>query len=573
MTWLSYALDHALWGMDPRGYHLTDVLLHAANAALFCVLARRLLMLAAPDLAGGDPLGTWLAAGFAAMLFSIHPLRAESVAWVSARHDVLSGAFYLCSCLCYLGAHEARVRPRQRLARLLACGAFFVCALASWAITVGLFWVFVALDFYPLRRLPADPRRWLDPGARAVWLEKLPFLLIALIAGMNTLWGSQASLSIERHGLPERITLLLYGPAFYVRKTFLPLDLSPLYQASANFNDRAVAFSAHGAATLAATAAFFAARRRWPGALAAWLCYLAVLAPVTGVLPRGPQLAADRYTYLSCLPWAALGGWALLRFRSRATARGLAAAALLVLGLLTWRQAGVWHDDLSLWRHALSIDEKSYMAHYNLGTALLNRGSHASAGAHLRRCMELKPDYVPAYVPLAAALSKQGRFQEALPLRRRVLSLGTPEARGRAHNDLGGTFSGRETWRGPRSSIAKPSGCIPGRSWPAITWVLSWRDRAGGSRPWKPMRRRSRWLRENSTPTGTSLSLWRMAGGRTEPRRSWAASSSCARTRPRPTTSWAACARRRGGPSLPSSALSGRSRSIRTTATRATTWA
>ena len=201
LTWLSFGLDYTLWGMNPARYHLVNLLLHAVNAGLFYALALRLLRLAVPPPAEESPLRR--GAVFAALLFAVHPLRVESVAWITERRDVLSGAFYLAAVLYYLRAVcDAVPGPRRR--GLWPALAFFCAALLSKAIGVGLAFVLLALDVYPLRRLPLSPKTWLSPESRPVLAEKLPFLALGLAAGLVGLFGQQSSavvLGLSQFGL------------------------------------------------------------------------------------------------------------------------------------------------------------------------------------------------------------------------------------------------------------------------------------------------------------------------------------------------------------------------------------
>src|SRR6266702_6099648 len=177
LTWMTLGLDYLLWGMNPVGYHLTRLLLHAANAVVFFFVVRRLL---ARALSSPSERGYALAvsAGVAALVFAIHPLRVESVAWVTERRDVLSGLFYLVAILLYLRACEGMARGRGWYWLSVAV---FVCALLSKSMVVNLPIVLLILDVYPLRRLGGFVGWWSEP-ARRVYVEKIPFVLLAAAA-------------------------------------------------------------------------------------------------------------------------------------------------------------------------------------------------------------------------------------------------------------------------------------------------------------------------------------------------------------------------------------------------------
>src|SRR5881397_1503776 len=214
--------------MNPHGYHLTNLLLHAANAVVFFFITRRLLTRALPSPSERGHALT-VSAAFAALLFAIHPLRVESVAWATERRDVLSGLFYLLTLLVYLRAGEQGERGRSGY---WASVGLFVCALLSKSMAVSLPVVLLILDVYPLRRL-GGARGWWGEPARRIYLEKIPFVLLALAAS-----GGAFIPQIEGRNMPSldelsvlgRLAVSAYGLRFYLWKTVFPVSLSPLYE-------------------------------------------------------------------------------------------------------------------------------------------------------------------------------------------------------------------------------------------------------------------------------------------------------------------------------------------------------
>src|SRR4051812_21592681 len=182
LTWTTFGLDYLLWGLDPFGYHLTNLVLHCANALLFYFVALRLLLLAGRGVDAHRVSGLYLATALAALLFALHPLRVESVAWITERRDVLSGLFFLATLYCYLQGAERSTARRPWMA---AAVIFYLLSLLSKAAGMALPIVLVVLDFYPLRRLASG--RWRAPEARRVWLEKIPFVILALVFGVVAL--------------------------------------------------------------------------------------------------------------------------------------------------------------------------------------------------------------------------------------------------------------------------------------------------------------------------------------------------------------------------------------------------
>src|SRR6266550_5705320 len=220
LTWMTLGMDYLLWSMNPVGYHLTSLLLHVTSAVVFFFLVRRLLTLALP-LASGRGHALTVSAGFAALVFAIHPLRVESVAWATERRDVLSGLFYLLTILMYLRAYEFGARGRGWYWLAVAV---FVCALLSKSMVVNLPVVLLILDVYPLRRLGGAIGWWSEP-ARRVYVEKIPFVLLAAAASAIAVMAQSsvhAALSLAQLSVPGRLAISAYGVSFYLWKMVVP---------------------------------------------------------------------------------------------------------------------------------------------------------------------------------------------------------------------------------------------------------------------------------------------------------------------------------------------------------------
>src|SRR5438128_1115230 len=413
LTWMTLGLDYLLWGMNPVGYHLTSLLLHAANAVAFFFVVRRILKRALPSPSErGHALA--VSAGFAALVFAIHPLRVESVAWVTERRDVLSGLFYLSAILVYLRACERGARGRGWYWLSVAV---FGCALLSKSMVVNLPVVLLILDVYPLRRLGGFVGWWSEP-ARRIYVEKIPFVLLAAAASAVAViaqLSKSAMIPVAHLSALGRLAVSAYGLSFYLWKMVVPLNLSPLYMRPPTVDPEAPPFILSYGLVLAITAIVLALRRRMPGLPAAWAAYVVVLLPVLGIFQSGPQIAADRYTYLAGLGWAILAGAGLLacRHATRFLIRGSAVGVLVGLGVLTWNQVHVWHDSEKLWTHALAIDPKSSAAHSNLGSALIAQGKPAEASEHFREALRINPNDADDHTNLGMALARQGKLVEA----------------------------------------------------------------------------------------------------------------------------------------------------------------
>ena len=424
LTWITFGLDYLIGGMDPRGYHLTNLLFHCANAVLFYFVALRLLRLAMPTPAAAE-LPLRLAAGFAALIFSLHPLRVEAVAWVSGRKDLVSSQFLLLAILCYLRAAAGEEVPRKRW--MIAAVMIYAFSLLAKGIGMTLPVILLILDVYPLRRLGSGPGKWFGPEARQVWWEKVPFFVLALTAGLIApvaQYQLGAMRTLGEHGIIARLAQTLYGLAFYLWKTIVPISLSPLYELRIHFKVWDWPFVLSGGAVIGTTLALLAIRQQWPAGLATWAYYGMMLAPVLGIAQVGVQLVADRYTYLSCLGWAILAGAGIVLYwnlwvSSRIArpvflfANGVAALILLCLVTLTWKQVQVWKDSESLWRHVLKISEQSAYAHNNLGSALASEEKLDEAIAHFHQALRIDPGFTTAHYYLGNVLAKQGKLEEA----------------------------------------------------------------------------------------------------------------------------------------------------------------
>ncbi len=428
LTWITLGFDYVIWGMDPAGYHLTSLVLHVLGALVFYFVLLRLLRAAlAPD----EDYGTGLRLGalVGALLFSVHPLRVESVAWITERRDVLSGLFAFLSVLAYLRAWDARTGEKLERRWYLASLAFFTCALLSKAMAVTLPVVLVLLDVYPLRRLRVLSLGGLRALARNLLLEKLPFGLLALACLVVTVLAArdnEAMSPLEQFGLLDRLFLAVHSAAFYLWKTIAPVNLTIMYELPERLDRAAWPFLAAWLCVVAVSTVCLALVRRFPALLIAWAAYLVTLAPVSGLVQTGRQMAADRYSYLPCLGWAALAGAGFcLAWRHAGGASGESTRAqklvtwttvgvITILGVLTWRQVGVWRDTETLWTHAAAASPAS-RAHENLGHVYQDREQLDRAAAHFEQLVRMRPSYGPGHLYLGATRAQQGRPEEAMP--------------------------------------------------------------------------------------------------------------------------------------------------------------
>lgn len=433
LTWMSYALDRSLpWPDEVFGFHASNLIYHALTAIGLYFVLRVLLQLAARERADRRSAPVVAAAAVGAALWAVHPLRVESVAWMVERRDVVSGLFFVLAIFCYLHwAKRADRKPVGNLAVLAYLGAILMCSLSllakASAATLPL--VLLVMDVYPLRRVGQLNGQSSSTWARVV-LEKLPLFAVCGLAGAAAIYAQAdfgAMESLGRYGIPARVAQAVYGSLFYLRRTIWPGQLSPIYElpdSSALFGPM-LWFSLGGLIIVFIFA--YRLRRVYPAVWVSLLAYLAIVAPVLGILQSGPQLVADRYSYLSCMGLSALAvGIVYVAVRNGVVHRKVHARALValvsavVIALLcraTYAQTQVWRDSVTFWSYAVATSPESGLANRcyadELAVNARAAAGHGSQGQeqalrmlqvavnHYRRALEINPDDHFAHAHLA----------------------------------------------------------------------------------------------------------------------------------------------------------------------------
>lgn len=294
------------------------------------------------------------------------------------------------------------------------------------AITLPL--ILLLLDVYPLRRLSGQCKSWLNAEQQKVVKEKVPFIILASIFAALAILAQQSAGALrptQQYFFSYRLGQAAYGIIFYLWKSILPFGLSPLYELPYDFAEWTPLFILCGSFGAAITIGLFLLRNRWPAGLACWIYYLVMLAPVLGFAQSGPQLVADRYSYLACTSWATLigGGYFRARQFARTQPREMrlvwAMSAIILLGLVTlgtlgWQQTLVWRNSDTLWRHVIAVGPPSSTAHYNLGRSFEDENELDIARDYYRRAVEINPANSDAHYNLARLLAKKGELNEAI---------------------------------------------------------------------------------------------------------------------------------------------------------------
>ena len=438
VTMLSHMLDCQLYGLQPWGHHLTNVLLHALNTALVFLLLC------------GMTGARWRSAAVAA-LFATHPLHVESVAWVAERKDVLSTFFGLLALIFYARYAQAKIGTRHpaldsrhsALGHYLLALMFFALGLLSKPMLVTLPFILLLLDYWPLGRFTIDDLRYTrvstffpSPVTRhsSLFFEKIPFFtLAATVCVVTFVTQKHVGVVVSLGEFPpgERLGNVLVSYGRYLGRIFWPTDLTVYYPFTPHWPPGDVL--AAGLFLTSVTVLFFWGRR-WRFLPMGWLWFLGTLVPVIGLVQVGKQAIADRYTYVPSLGVFILAAWGTYEFtrRWRHHVIALAGAGSLVLVLCmaaTRHQLRYWRDSETLFQHALAVTTNNCLADYGLGYSLDKNGQTEAAMREYREAIRLAPDYVEAFNSLGTDLLKEGRTNEAISQYQLAISVKPDDAR------------------------------------------------------------------------------------------------------------------------------------------------
>jgi len=418
LVWLTFGIDFVLWGMNPAGYHLTNLGLHVINAVSFYFLVVVFLQ-RATIASNADLVGVQLGAVIGALFFAVNPLRVKNEAWLSARGDLLCGVFYILTIIAYVKMNDNQATKVRRKWLLLAL-LFFIFSLLSraWGITMPL--ILLILDVYPLRRF--DFMTGSISSYKRLLSEKIPFILLALGAGILAFWfkNKGSMLMVTEHGIIDRFMQAAFGLCFYIFKTVVPLRLSPFYILSKTFNPMEPKYIWAVFSVLGITLGLAVMRHRRPWALTAWVCYAVIVSPLLGFVQSGPQIAADRYTYIACMPFAILTSAGVQRLWIAWQGKRLFASmtiiwvGLLVLSVMSFRQTRIWYDNTTFLEHVLKLDPGHYIAYYDRGLLRDKQGDIVGAIADYTNVIHLDPEHAKAYNNRGVLREIQGNLAGAL---------------------------------------------------------------------------------------------------------------------------------------------------------------
>lgn len=413
LTMISYGVDYSLWGLDPFWYHLENVLFHSANTLLAGLLGARLVKIYLDNRGRkADPRNLFFTALVTALLFGLHPIHVESVAWISERKDVLFTFFFLLSMLAYISYTKAK---EAKAFYYIASLFFFTLSIMSKPMAVTLPLILIIIDLCPLER---------RIGLKRSLIEKFPFFALSALSGVLTIWAQSAGdavTSLEAIPLPTRLLVALRGYAFYLYKLIVPTGLVPLYPYPENVSASAPEYLGSIALISIITAVCIATFRRYRFLSAAWAFYLITLLPVIGLVQVGSQPAADRYMYISSvapfLLFGILAGYLASRppFKKQAyIIGGLTVILTAVLSVMTVRQISVWKDPVTMWSHVIKVYPDSHLARYNLGGVYKTYGDFDTAIIYFTEALAIKPGFSEALNNRGAAYIMTGDNQRAV---------------------------------------------------------------------------------------------------------------------------------------------------------------
>jgi tetratricopeptide (TPR) repeat protein len=417
LTWLSHMLDCELYGLNPAGHHLTNLLLHMANALLLFLVFHRMTH------------AVWKSA-FVAALFALHPLHVESVAWASERKDVLSTLFWILT----MGTYASYVKA-PGLKRYLLVLVCFVLGLMAKPMLVTLPFVLLLLDYWPLGRWPfkllahAQPPQIEhldhvnDQGKRVTHLlvEKGPLLVLAVVFSIVAFLAQEhggATKSFASFPMEVRVANALLSYVGYMGKMLWPKNLAVFYP---HPGITVTMWQAAPAGLLLVALSILTIRlaKGHPYLPVGWLWYLGTLVPVIGLVQVGDHAMADRYTYVPLIGLFIVMAWGLPDILAkwphrRAAIATLTAGLLAALMICSRLQVRYWQDSITLFQHALCVAPDNPPAHTNLGVAFAGQGEAEKAIWHYAEALRIEPNYLEARINLGGALAGQGKLEEAI---------------------------------------------------------------------------------------------------------------------------------------------------------------
>jgi protein O-mannosyl-transferase len=443
ITWLSHMLDCDIYGLNPLGHHITNIVIHIANSVLLLLVLRKMT-------------GSIWPSAFIAGVFALHPLHVESVAWAAERKDVLSGLFWMLTILAYAYYVE---KPNSKKYMLVLFA--FVMGLMSKPMVVTLPFVLLLLDYWPLNRLNKPNHA---SNTKQLIMEKIPFFAMSVISSVITFAAQHsggAIATLDNMSVSYRFANMFVSYIRYIGKTIWPSRLAVIYPHYYGvFPKGLLAVSVLLFILLTILCIYIGRRKRY--VLTGWLWFVGTLVPVIGLVQVGSQAIADRYMYIPMVGLLIIIGWTVKELIGDNRSKQIAAAVLAAIVLcgsvaLTRTQVRYWKNNLALFGHAVNVTDNNPFAETNYGHALYRAGNTSEGMMHLYKAVRINPNFSASrdtlgnvlmeedkiseaiacfeesirrdkqcksgYINLGAALSKQGKYDEAIKYINKALEL------------------------------------------------------------------------------------------------------------------------------------------------------
>lgn len=417
LTWLSHMLDVQLFGLNPAGHHFTNLFFH-----LITVLLLFWFLL--------NTTGLLWPSTLVAVLFALHPLHVESVAWVAERKDVLSGMFLFAT----LWAYIYYVRSRN-FAKYLLVFILFALGLMAKPMLVTLPILLLLLDYWPLERLTFNRR-----SIESLVVEKLPLFMLMIASSIITIIAQHGAIgSLRKYTLLTRVSNAIVSYCVYLGQTFRPTGLSVIYPFPLPQPVKTIGCFL---LIIAITAVVIGAGRKKKYLITGWLWYIVSLVPVIGIVQVGSQAHADRYTYIPLIGIFIMVAWSLYDIAVKMTrpkkvlVNVVLSLIIIVMAIKTREQIGYWKNGITLFTHCFDVTKGNVNenAYYNYGNILMDAGRSDDAMSCYRKALEINPNHAKSHINYGLLLSNLGRTDEAIVHYRKALEHGSDIE---AHNNLG----------------------------------------------------------------------------------------------------------------------------------------
>jgi len=420
LVWLTYMADYNLHGLDPGWHHLTNLFLHIANALLLFITLRTMT-------------GVLFRSAFIALIFALHPIHIESVAWITERRDVLSAFFWILTTFSYV-----RYTRSQRLIKYIPVFFFMCFGLMAKQMLVTLPFTLLLLDFWPLGRVNDNTLKRITqkhhPGIitflsnlqtfirnnKHLLLEKIPLFMLSILSCFVAYYVQKtggAVKSLSQFPIDIRLSNALISYLQYIAKMLWPFNLAVFYPhpGTLSASKTILSFLIIASCTLIAIHTL----KKYSWFAVGWFWYLGTLVPVIGIIQIGSHALADRFVYIPFIGIYIILAWGIHFLLSNWNKKKLGIAILStcffsILIVVSWKQTSYWRNSASIFNHALNTTENNYIAHNNFGLALENQGDILNAIEHFKKSVSIKPNYVIALNNLGVALENIGKPEEAI---------------------------------------------------------------------------------------------------------------------------------------------------------------